>query len=216
MRFEILSLNVGRPKAIGMQHGRPVLSAIGKKPVEPGTHYVGEFGIDGDEVADPSVHGGRDKAVYAYPRDNWAFWTEKGFAPVATLFGENLTLTGGDENDVAIGDRFRWGEVELEISQPRAPCFKFAIHTGRPDAPAIMTKSARSGWYLRVLTPGKVGPSDNSLVRIANAGGASVRAAFEAAFSTHFDRIEREKIAGQPALAVAWRLQIERHFKDLR
>ena len=215
MRFDILSLNVGRPKVIGTQHGEPVLSAIGKTPVALGVLHVDEEGIEGDRVADLSGHGGHDKAVYAYPRENWDFWKEKGFAPAPTLFGENLTLSGGDENTVAVGDRFRWGEVELEISQPRAPCFKFGLHTGRPDAPAIMTKSARCGWYLRVVKPGKVAPADSTLVKIASGSSISIKTSFEAAFLPKFDRELRQQAYEQPGLAAAWKRQIERYLNKL-
>jgi MOSC domain-containing protein YiiM len=69
--------------------------------------------------------------------------------------GENLTLEGASEDDVAIGDWFRWGEALLEISQPRAPCFKLAIHTRRQDVPGLMTVSSRCGWYYRVIEEGR-------------------------------------------------------------
>jgi MOSC domain-containing protein YiiM len=214
-RFEILSLNTGLPKVIGTLHGEPVRSGIAKKPAPPRALYVDEDGIEGDGVADLSAHGGRDKAVYAYPRENWDFWTQKGFAPEAATFGENLTLAGGDENDVAVGDRFRWGDVVLEISQPRAPCFKLGIHTGRADAPAIMTSTARCGWYLRVIAPGRIEPGDRELVRIASGSQISVKASFEAAFSRKVSDELRRQAYAQPALADAWKRQIERHINGL-
>jgi MOSC domain-containing protein YiiM len=214
-RFEILSLNIGLPKVIGMLHGEPVRSGIAKKPAPSRALFIDEEGIEGDGVADLSAHGGRDKAVYAYPRENWDFWKTKGFAPEAATFGENLTLAGGDENEVSVGDRFRWGDVVLEISQPRAPCYKLGMHTGRPDAPKIMTSTARCGWYLRVVSPGRVKPDDRTLVRIERGSQISVKTSFEAAFSRKVSLELRRHAYEQPALSDAWKRQIEHHINSL-
>ena len=153
--LELLSVNVGLPRTILVHKDGPIVSAIAKRPLEMRSAMVRKANLDGDRQADLRVHGGADKAIYAYSADNWEWWSaEHGLRCAPATFGEKLTLAGGDENGVRIGDRFRWGEPLLEVSEPRAPCYKFGIHTHRPDAPSLMTSSARCGWYLRVLEEG--------------------------------------------------------------
>jgi MOSC domain-containing protein YiiM len=157
----LLHLNVGlaRPLLAG---GREVLSGIVKRPV-PGPVAVGPLGLAGDEQADPSVHGGLSKAVYAYPGEHYAFWqTVRAQAGVAawgdTLppgsLGENLTLHGLQENQVWIGDLLRFADCTLAVSEPRFPCFKFNAVMGFPHAAKLMTQSAWCGFYLAVREPG--------------------------------------------------------------
>jgi len=206
MNLRILSVNIARPRIIGMWNGEAVLSGIAKKPAAADTLFVGRTNIDGDGQADLSVHGGPDKAVYAYPSAHWQWWEgEKHLACGPATFGENLTLEGANENDVAIGDRFRWGDAILEISQPRAPCYKLAVHTARPDAPGLMTLSARCGWYLRVIAEGAAPALDATMERIIESDGPSVRDAFKALFDPRISTAERRRVHDTPALAEAWR-----------
>ena len=204
-------MNVGLPKIIGTAHGEPVLSGIAKRAVETSDVFVGATNIAGDGQADLEVHGGLDKAVYAYPSEHWPWWTrEKNLACAPATFGENLTLAGADENEVRIGECFRWGGALLEISQPRAPCFKLAIHTKRPDVPQAMTLSARCGWYLRVIAEGTAPVRGAALVREAPGQGPTVREAFAALFSTAFDLAALRRIHAAPALSEAWRHALDK------
>ena len=214
MEIRLLALSVGRPKLIGTVNGTPVRSGIAKSLVTAERVHVGTTNIDGDAQADLSVHGGVDKAVYAYPADNWSFWESKRIACRPNTFGENLTLEGADESAVAIGDRFRWGEVLLEISQPRGPCYKFAIHTGRADAPQIMMLSARCGWYFRVLEEGDAPVSGAHLVREKSSGEASVRDAFTAATHPRISRQARLRVLDAPALSDAWRESLRQRVSE--
>ena len=214
MELRLVSVNVGMPRTIGLLHGEPVLSGIAKTPLESSTVFVSSTNIEGDGQADLSVHGGVDKAVYCYPTDHWPWWErEKAFPCWPAAFGENLTVEGADENEVGIGDRFRWGEVVLEVSQPRAPCFKFAIYANRTDAPALMTVSGRSGWYLRVIQEGRAPVGAFVLARESVAGGPSVREAFFAALHAHADRETLERVADTPALASSWRSAVARRLR---
>jgi len=211
MRLRLVSVNVGLPKRLGELHGEPVISGIVKTPVAQDTIRVGLTNIEGDGQADLSVHGGIDKAVYCYPTDHWPWWeSEHSFPCRPAAFGENLTIEGADETMVAIGDRFRWGEVLLEVSQPRAPCFKFAMMSGRDDAPALMTLSGRSGWYFRVLQSGTAPVRDGKLERDAGSGGPSVRDAFVAALHPRSPTELRERVLAAPALSTAWRHDLAR------
>ena len=119
--------------------------------------WLSAINLTGDGQADLSVHGGLDKAVYAYPSEHLDAWSaeldeELGPAP----FGENLSTIGGLERDVRIGDVWSWGEATLQVCQPRWPCFKLALYRARTDIQLRMRTNGRTGWYLRVLEPGEV------------------------------------------------------------
>jgi MOSC domain-containing protein YiiM len=210
MTLALLSVNVAQPRVLAHVDGEPVLSAIGKQPVSGHEIRVLKETLDGDRVADPTVHGGADKAVYAYPADNWPWWeSEHGFSCRPGAFGENLTVSGADEVQVRIGDRFAWGEAVLEVSQPRQPCFKFALHSGRPEAGTVMTLSGRCGWYFRVIEEG-VAPVTGPLARILESDGPTVRETFIAAMHRRTSEEERRRIADHPALSRAFRAALLR------
>ncbi|MBV9046195.1 MAG: MOSC domain-containing protein [Alphaproteobacteria bacterium] len=207
MKLKLHTLSVGRPRVIGVANGQAVLSGIAKQPVREDRVFVARENIEGDGQADLRVHGGRDKAVYAYPADHWPWWeTEHRLACAPNTFGENLTLEGADEEHVAIGDQFRWGDVLLEISQPRAPCFKLGIHA-REDIPARMMQSARCGWYFRVIEVG-FAPARGDLVRERETGGPSVREAFVAALHPGASVDSRNRVRGVAELSPAWKRMI--------
>ncbi len=208
MDLRILSVNLGPARVIGYKNSEAVLSGIDKRAVASDAVHVGTLGIDGDEQADLSVHGGPDKAVYAYPADHWPWWeTEKKFPCRFASFGENLTLKGADENDVAIGDRFRWGDAILEISQPRAPCYKLGMHA-RPDIPQLMTISARCGWYFRVVREGKAPTHGASLERVVKSDAPSVYETFVALFGRGISDDSQLRVRDTPGLADSWRRAI--------
>lgn len=159
----IVSVNVSRARPLRI-NGRDVLSGIGKRAVE-GDVAVRPLGLEGDEQADPSVHGGLAKAVYAYPSEHYAFWrTVRAQAQVSLwdeelppgFLGENLTLSGLQESQVWIGDVLRFPRCELAVSEPRFPCFKFTAVMGFPHAGKMMAQSAWCGFYLAVRSPGSL------------------------------------------------------------
>lgn len=157
----LLSIQVGRVAPL-MVGGRKRMSAIGKSPVA-GPVAVGVLGLAGDEQADPSVHGGLSKAVYALPSEHLPWWQAQRQRQGVTLFeetlapgflGENLSLQGVYEADLFIGDCLRWGDVVLRVTQPREPCGKFNAVMGYDQAAKDMVQSGRCGFYLAVDTPG--------------------------------------------------------------
>jgi MOSC domain-containing protein YiiM len=213
MELRVVSVNVAQPRIIGHVHSEPVLSGIAKIPVAAESVFVGATNIGGDAQADLTVHGGPDKAVYAYPTEHWPWWAGQRIACVPATFGENLTLGGATEDEVHIGDRFRWGDAVLEISQPRAPCYKFAIHTARPDAPQLMTISARCGWYLRVIDEGRASTVNGVMTRLsAESENPSVREAFRAMFDRDMTRDARQRVHDLPVLAGAWRAGVAKRL----
>jgi MOSC domain-containing protein YiiM len=155
----LVSVNVGQPRLIGTFRGAPVLSAIGKRPVQARTLSLDWLNLAGDGQADRRVHCGPDKAVYAYPSQHLPLWiAELGPDPPFRpgTFGENLTTEGLLEDEVRIGDVWAWGDALLQVTQPCSPCFKLATVTGRRDIIRRMIENGRTGWYPRVLRPGAV------------------------------------------------------------
>lgn len=158
--MKLVSVNVAIPKTINI-NGKDVLTSIYKSPIKKAT-WVGLLGLDGDDQADKKVHGGPHQAVYCYPLEHYAFWQEalpRQDLPAAT-FGENLTTTGLDENSICIGDVFQIGDVTLQVTMPRIPCFKLGHKLGDNSIIKQFLQSGRSGFYCRVLTEGKVNAND--------------------------------------------------------
>jgi len=137
------------------------MTSIYKSPAA-GRVAVSWLNLDGDEQSDLTVHGGVDKAVYAYPSEHYAYWRDE--LPDSQLdwgaFGENLTTSGLLETEVRVGDRLRIGTAEFTITQPRMPCFKLGIKFGRDDIIKRFLESRRSGFYLKVEREGEVGAGD--------------------------------------------------------
>ncbi len=157
----VISVNVGLPRQISMRRGRPLMSSIVKEPVEGRVRATGA-NLDGDKQADLTVHGGADKAIYAYAIEDIAWWaqalerTEVG----PGWFGENLTTEGVDVTHSVIGERWRIGDAEFEVSQPRLPCSKLGIRFGEPRMVKAFAHASRPGAYLRILVEGTVGAGD--------------------------------------------------------
>jgi MOSC domain-containing protein YiiM len=159
--MKLLSVNVGLPREIDW-NGRIVRTSIFKAPVQ-GRVRVARLNLEGDQQSDLSVHGGIDKAVYAYPSEHYPFWHQElpGKDLPWGVFGENLTTEGLLEEEVQIGDRLLVGSAELVVTQPRMPCYKLAIRFGRPDIIKRFLQSGRSGFYFAVLKEGEVAAGDS-------------------------------------------------------
>jgi MOSC domain-containing protein YiiM len=158
--MKIISLNVGLPRLV-MRNDEPVSTGIFKQPVA-GRVMMRTLNLDGDRQADLSVHGGPQKAVYAYPSEHYDFW-KREFPEMDLpygMFGENFTTTGLLETEVNVGDKFRIGSAEVMVTQPRMPCYKLGIRFGRSDIIKRFLVSERTGFYFSVLTEGEVGCGD--------------------------------------------------------
>src|SRR3712207_3100397 len=150
------------------------MSAIGKHPVE-GRVRVAGVNVEGDDQADRRVHGGPDKAVYAYAAEDAAWWeAELGRALGPAPFGENLTTEGVDVSGAVVGERWRVGTLGLEVCQPRQPCFKLGLKLGDPKMLRRFVQAERPGAYLRILTEGELGAGDPVQVLARPAHGVSV------------------------------------------
>ena len=164
---KVLRVNTWRGVAAQI-NGRRVMPAMAKR-AQPGPVAVGPLGLEGDEQADLSVHGGRSKAVYAYGSGHYAFWQTVCAQARVSLWdeplppgslGENLTVEGLDEALLWIGDRLMLPGCVLAVSEPRTPCFKFAAAMGFAQAGKLMNQSGYCGAYLAVIEPGTVQAGD--------------------------------------------------------
>jgi len=211
MPLTLLSVNCGAPRIIGQRNGLPMLSAIGKSPISAETVFFGKLGVEGDVQANRAAHGGPDQAVCAYPADHWPWWSaEMQLNCEAATFGENLTVLGGDEQSIGIGDRFAWGDVVLEVTQPRGPCTNVDLCHRRSDLSQTMTLTVRCGWYMRVIRDGSA-PTRNVTIRhIVADKRPSVAEAFLARHDARMSPDLRRRVHDTPALAAAWRRAIAR------
>jgi MOSC domain-containing protein YiiM len=157
----VVSVNVGQPRQISVRRGRPLMSSIVKDPVEGRVRATGVT-IEGDRQADLTVHGGADKAVYVYAIEDIAWWAQALERPEVgpSWFGENLTTKGLDVTHSVVGERWRIGEAEFEVSQPRLPCSKLGIRFGDGRMVKAFARASRPGAYLRILVEGTVGAGD--------------------------------------------------------
>jgi MOSC domain-containing protein YiiM len=158
--MNVESVNVGLPREI-FHRGRVIRSAILKTPVA-GRVRVNALNLAGDQQDDPTVHGGPNKAVYAYPIEHYEFWRSElsGVDLPMGSFGENLTTAGLIENDLNIGDRLCVGSAELIVTEPRLPCDKLNARFTRPDMVKKFLHSRRTGFYFAVAREGEVGAGD--------------------------------------------------------
>ena len=158
--MKIVSINVGLPRRI-LWKDREVTTSIFKSPVN-GPVMMRRLNLDGDRQSDLENHGGRNKAVYAYPAEHYAIWRRElpGMELSWGAFGENLTIEGLREENTYIGDLFRMGEAILMVTQPRIPCYKLGIRLGRDDIVKRFLESNRSGVYFSVVLEGQIAIGD--------------------------------------------------------
>jgi len=202
------AVSVGKPALLGERRGEDVISGIRKQPLTTSEVGVKLLNIDGDGQADLVNHGGENKAIYCYPAPHLALWREEiGYTGdgVHAPFGENLSLSGVNEETVYIGDIWRWGTVTLQISQPRWPCYKLDMHSGIKGLMTMLIKSGRSGWYFRVLEPGIAPTSGEIEIVERDPLGISVHDAFNARRDPKLDPGEYARIMAHPKLAPAWK-----------
>ena len=159
MGGRLVSVNVGAPAPLTTGR-RTVESGIVKAPVA-GRVRVEGVNVAGDRQADLCLHGGPDKAVYAYAVEDYRWWSAGLGVPLdPATFGENLTVSGLDVSGAVIGERWRVGTTLLEVAQPRLPCFKLGMRMGDPVFPSRFSAANRPGAYLRIVEPGDVGAGD--------------------------------------------------------
>lgn len=207
MSVILLSVHTGKVAPLGPD-GEPSGFV---KTRRDGAVEVRELGLEGDEQADLSVHGGPDKAVYAYAAAHYPGWAAD-HPKHAALFGpgvmgENLAVTGMAETDICVGDIHRIGSALLQACQPRQPCFKLALRFGDPLMVKVMVKNERSGWYYRVVQPGRITAGDAVMLEERPNPGFAFTRLVSLVYRRNPTREELEAMSHMEGLARQWRLQ---------
>jgi MOSC domain-containing protein YiiM len=206
----VVSVNVGTPREVSWR-GQTVRTAIWKDPVA-GRVKVRGVNVDGDEQGNREVHGGVDKALYAYAAEDYEWWAaELGRELAPGTFGENLTVRGIDVSGALVGERWRAGGTLLEVSQPRTPCFKLGIRMGSQRFPRQFAAARRPGAYLRILAEGEVAAGDP--VEVVDRPGHGLTVA-EVSRIYHDDHAAAARLLQVPELAGTWRQWAERLVTD--
>jgi MOSC domain-containing protein YiiM len=209
----VVSVNVGLPRTVNWA-GRSVRSGIWKEPVN-GRVVVEGINLHGDDQADRRVHGGPDKAVYAYSSEDYLWWADVlGRDLGAGTFGENLTTEGIDLSACVIGQEWHVGTAVLQVAQPREPCFKLGMRMGDAHFVELFGSSGRSGTYLRIQQPGNVGAGDPIVPRHPPSHGLTVSDLAAVRPSTPIPLLER--IAAIDDVPEGWRTTAQRQIARLR
>jgi MOSC domain-containing protein YiiM len=201
---ELVSVNVGLPRPIDTPRG-PVLTAIFKSPTTERLRAV-RHNLQGDRQADLSVHGGENKAVYGYPNEHYPTWAEELGRDDLTpgQFGENLTTRGLLERELGVGDLLSVGSAVLQVSQPRAPCFKLGLRMGDRTFVRTFLERGRPGFYFRIVEEGELGVGD-TIERIeAGPTGVTVHEVWDLAYGTNHNRARLELALRIPTLGNEW------------
>jgi len=203
----IVSVNVGQARAVD-RNGTPATTAIWKHPIA-GRVAARGVNLEGDEQADRSVHGGPDKALYAYAVEDTAWWEgELGRELGPGAFGENLTIRGIDPSLAVVGERWAAGSALLEVSEPRLPCWKLGLRFGDAGFVRQFTRAARSGTYLRIAQEGDLGAGDEIRVVDHPAHRVTVGDIWRI---YHRDRDSASALLDVPELSAGWREWAEQH-----
>ncbi len=213
--MKVVSVNVSLAKEVPYL-GRTVTTGIFKEPVR-GRVMVHRLNIDGDDQADRRVHGvGFDMAIYVYPVEHYAFWAKElgrdGF-PYGQ-FGENLTVEGLNEDTVRVGDIFRVGGTLLQVTQPRIPCYKFAMRMEEgPDFPARFQETGRMGFYCRVLQEGEIGVGDSIELVEGDDGAATITEFIRVYLYESHEPASLKRVLVSRFLSEPWRMYLEKMLK---
>ncbi|MEV5834863.1 MOSC and FAD-binding oxidoreductase domain-containing protein [Nocardia sp. NPDC052112] len=201
----LLSVNVGMPKDVAWQ-GRTVHTGIFKSPVSDSV-LVRRLNIDGDGQGDLNGHGGEQRAVLVYQIDSIRYW-QRFFGHSSFefgQFGENFTVEGLSDQEVCIGDRYRIGEAEFEVTQPRVTCFRVGMRLGVPTLAALLVAHHRPGFYFRVITEGRVRAGDGITRTRRGAHRMSVAAVDAMLYLPHRNPHDLKTALDIPALSPGWR-----------
>ncbi|PMY40526.1 MOSC domain-containing protein [Pseudomonas sp. GW456-L14] len=193
---------IGKAKNLG----QGLISDTDKRPVA-NRLWLWPQGLGSDEHGDPRFHTGPERALHHYPAEHYSYW-RKRYPQVdwcAPAFGENLSTHGLTEEQVCLGDMFRWGGALLQVSQPRSPCYRLSHRWGIPDLPQQAQNNGRCGWFYRVLKPGFVSADQPFELIQRSYPGLTVAWALRCFYREPLEHAGLKKLVDCPALASRWR-----------
>jgi ferredoxin-NADP reductase/MOSC domain-containing protein YiiM/ferredoxin len=207
----LLSVNVGLPKDVSWQ-GKTVHTGVWKRPVD-GPAMVRRLNIDGDGQGDTAGHGGEQRAVFVYQIQSYRYWEQHFGRDDFSYgqFGENLTVDGLSDDEVCIGDRYRIGEAEFEVTQPRVTCYRVGMRLGEPQMPALLVAHHRPGFYMRVITEGHIRAGDSIHKTSTGPGALSVADTDALLYLPGHDQAKLRTALKITALSPGW----QESFRDL-
>jgi ferredoxin-NADP reductase/MOSC domain-containing protein YiiM len=207
----LLSVNVGLPKNVPWR-GKTVYTGVWKHPVH-GPAMARRLNIDGDGQGDTNGHGGEQRAVLVYQLQSYDHWAQhfgRGDFSYG-MFGENLSVDGLPDDEVCIGDRYRIGQAEFEVTQPRVTCYRVGLRLGEPELPALLVSHHRPGFYMRVIREGRIQAGD-PIIKTRTGPGSLTVADTDALLYLPGRDPDRLRLATQiPALSPGW----QQSFRDL-
>ncbi len=207
----LVSVNVGLPKDVPW-HGKTVYTGVWKYQVD-GPQMVRRLNIDGDGQGDLNGHGGEQRAVLVYQLDSYRYWQRQLGRDdfIYGMFGENLTVEGLPDDEVCVGDRYRIGEAEFEVTQPRVTCYRVGMRLGRPEMASLLVAHHRPGFYMRVITEGHINGGDEIIKTRTGPGALSVADTDALLYLPGRDRAKLQTALQIPALSPGW----QGSFRDL-
>jgi ferredoxin-NADP reductase/MOSC domain-containing protein YiiM len=208
----LLSVNVGMPDTVSWQ-GKTVYTAVWKRPVD-GPVMVRRVNIDGDGQGDLQGHGGEMRAVLVYQIQSYRHWQQHFSRDDFSYgeFAENLTVDGLPDDEVCIGDRYRIGEAEFEVTQPRVTCYRVGMRLGEPELPSLLVSHHRPGFYMRVIREGHIQAGDKIVKSKAGPGAVTVADTDALLYLPHKDQAKLRLALGIPALSPGW----QESFREMR
>jgi MOSC domain-containing protein YiiM len=213
--MKLISVNVARPR-LTVYNGNTINTGIFKKPVS-GPVLLRTLNLDGDQQADLAVHGGPNKAVYAYPSEHYGFWREElpGMNLPWGTFGENFTTEGLFESGSHVGDRLQIGSAIIVVRQPRIPCYKLAAKFHRKDILARFLRSGRSGFYFSVERDGVVTAGDSFEILSQEPVAITIMEMNHVFVDDRYNRELLDKAIATPALPEDWRDHFEKRLRGI-
>jgi MOSC domain-containing protein YiiM len=214
----IVSVQIGVPRELGREDApevfdRPWTSGIFKTPVA-GPVFVGVEHLAGDQQADLTVHGGRDKAVCVYSANHYPAWAGILWPDVGAFgaFGENLTVSGVTEDDVCVGDVWAAGDVRVQVTQPRQPCWKLARKWRIHDLTDQVVRTGRTGWDFRVLREGEVAAGATLSLVQRSAPEWTISAANQVMHGRPRNNVAAALLGAVPSLSASWRATLQKRL----
>ena len=207
----LLSVNVGKPRNVPWQ-GKTVYTGVWKHPVH-GPAMARRLNIDGDGQGDTNGHGGEQRAVLVYQIQSYRHWEQHFGRDDFSYgqFGENLTVDGLPDDEVCVGDRYRIGEAEFEVTQPRVTCYRVGLRLGEPAMAALLVSHHRPGFYMRVISEGQIQASDQIIKTRTGPGALSVADTDALLYLPGHDPATLRRAVAIPALSPGW----QQSFRDL-